>query len=99
MSDQSGIPPMFRVEFVPITMLLAPPKAVFRPFAGPANGDPSAYVAQAGGAKKNVALLIREGSRWFYWFHMKGKWLGGDSHYAHLDHAKARVKEDIAALV
>lgn len=96
-TDQSNVPPMFRVEWVPVRMLRPFPKPMFAAQVDCA--EPRAYLAQAGGAKKNVALLVAEGNRWVYHFYQKGEWKGGDSSAPTLAGAQAFVTRDIAALV
>ncbi len=90
------IPPMFRIEWISVTMWRPWPKPIF--VLAPADST-NVWLAQAGPAKKNVAVvLLGTDARWHYWHKASGEWQEF-SHYATLDQAKEHVQQDITALV
>lgn len=92
----NNVPKAFQIEWISVTMLVDFPKPVFH------MGDMGrhhTYLAQAGSAKKNVAVVrIEQDARWHYWHKASGEWQEA-GHYETADQAKAAVQRDIGALV
>lgn len=97
MTDQSTIPPMFRIEWIWATRRSVGARHFFTPCS---EDTPNRIcLALAGGAKKPVAYLEPQGKRFVYFFQVKGQWTGGDSNYATLADGQERTRQDIASLV